>query len=93
MVLLKLLAIVKFVAKVIWIIISLTEMNFLNDHDDILFSLELATSDITKAVNCAQSVWNANGFKVWKGWEKKCKDIKNLPSLNECFSRSDAIAG
>lgn len=48
---------------------------------------DLARTDITKAVQCAKTIFTRDGFKVWYKWSAKCKGKKpeELPSLTECF--------
>uniref|UniRef100_A0A182NI12 lysozyme n=1 Tax=Anopheles dirus TaxID=7168 RepID=A0A182NI12_9DIPT len=44
---------------------------------------DLATDNITKAIQCSKTIQQQNGFKEWQMWEKNCKG-KELPDISNC---------
>ncbi|KAL4715324.1 hypothetical protein ACJJTC_004776 [Scirpophaga incertulas] len=44
---------------------------------------ELRTDDITKAVQCARTIYKAQGWDAWVAWRNNCKG-KPLPDISMC---------
>ncbi|KAL4715328.1 hypothetical protein ACJJTC_004780 [Scirpophaga incertulas] len=44
---------------------------------------DLRTDDITKAANCAKSIYKDHGFNTWPVWKNSCKG-KPLPDISRC---------
>ncbi|KAL4719308.1 hypothetical protein ACJJTC_016026 [Scirpophaga incertulas] len=44
---------------------------------------DLRTDDITKAANCAKSIYKDHGFNTWSVWKNSCKG-KPLPDISRC---------
>lgn len=55
---------------------------------------DLARNDISKAAQCAKTIFDRDGFKVWYKWTAKCKPKRpeELPSLTECFKAGNRDA-
>lgn len=45
----------------------------------------LLTDNIAEAVKCAQYVKNRQGWQAWAAYNGRCKKLKTLPSIEECF--------
>nr|ABG21231.1 lysozyme [Mayetiola destructor] len=46
---------------------------------------DMLDDNIAKAAQCAQMIFKLHGFKVWYGWNRKCKSHQDkLPSISDC---------
>lgn len=53
--------------------------------NDWFFHPDMMGDNISKAAMCAQMIFRLHGFKVWYGWERKCKSHQDkLPSISDC---------
>nr|XP_031827757.1 lysozyme c-1-like [Nomia melanderi] len=50
---------------------------------------DFADDDIRDDIVCAKMIMEAEGFKTWNGWVKKCKNKlpNNLPNISKCRRR------
>ncbi|XP_063979232.1 lysozyme-like [Diachasmimorpha longicaudata] len=51
---------------------------------------DFLNDDISDDIACAQKISNAEGFKYWKGWVKKCKN-QPLPDIANCKRRRRSL--
>jgi len=63
--------------------------SFIGGHCRVLCK-DLATDNLRKAVDCADLIYQREGFKAWKGWVNRCKG-KPLPNINNCKLHQYAI--
>ncbi|XP_034826898.1 lysozyme-like [Maniola hyperantus] len=43
---------------------------------------DLITPEITRASNCAKTIYNRQGFNAWNGWKSHCQG--SLPDISSC---------
>lgn len=56
----------------------------IEQFNDVIFT-DLVTDNIRKAVECANLIFQREGFKAWKGWVTHCKaKPENVPNIQNC---------
>lgn len=45
---------------------------------------ELVDDDITDDIDCAQIIYDKQGFSAWSVYKSKCKDADKSHSIDDC---------